>query len=88
MVLRLDSKSIFVQATSVIGDKDVASFSATVSGDGDLSQVYRSITDKDTFNENKAQVQTDLNAFQAELFSLQDSLIAEVKANVDKDKEE
>lgn len=88
MTLRLDSKNIFMQAVSVVNGVDVVAFSTTVSSSGDPEPIYRSIINQEAYMSKQSEVREDLAKFQNEAYKLQDSLIAEVKANVDKDKEE
>lgn len=88
MTLRLDSKNIFMQAVSVVNGVDVVAFSTTVSSSGDPEPIYRSIINQEAYMSKQSEVREDLAKFQNEAYGLQDSLIVEVKANVDKDKEE
>lgn len=88
MTLRLDSKNIFMQATSVVDGVDVVAFSTTVSSSGDPEPIYRSIINQEAYTSSQTEIRADLAKFQNKAYELQDSLIAEVKTNVDKDKEE
>lgn len=88
MALRLDSKNIFMQAVSVVNGVDVVAFSTTVSSSGDPEPIYRSIINQEAYTSKQSEIREDLAEFQNEAYKLQDSLIAEVKANVDKNKEE
>lgn len=88
MALRLDSKNIFIQATSVVDGTDVIVFSTTISSSGDPEPIYRSIINQEAYTSKQSEVREDLAKFQNEAYGLQDSLIADVKDNVDKDNEE
>jgi len=87
MTLRLDNKNIFIQAVSVVDGVDAVAFSTTVSSSGDPEPIYRSIINQEVYTSKQSEVREDLAKFQNEAYKLQDSLIAEVKANVETDKE-
>ncbi|HBL05892.1 MAG TPA: hypothetical protein DDZ33_02920 [Clostridium sp.] len=70
------NKSITLTGYSIIENKQVAYMNATISTDGgNVGSVTRSIQNQELYNANKVEVRADMDAFDKQLYAIEDELV-------------
>ena len=70
------SKSITVTGQSLINGTQVAYMQATINTDGTSNgSITKNITNQELYNNNKADVRVDMDAFEEEVYEIEDGLV-------------
>lgn len=70
------SKSITVTGQSFINGIQVAYMQATINTDGTSNgSITKNITNQELYNKNKAEVRVDMDAFEEEVYEIEDGLV-------------
>lgn len=68
------NKTINLNGVSEINGQVVAYMSASLNTDDNSSNINKSITNQDLYNENKAEIRADFSKFESEVYKMEDEL--------------